>query len=86
RQRPWQLRRALEIVAGHRRPATPVVVARDVGRPDERVEVVTLDRVPLAAVDMRTVLLVGSSTTRVVRRAGAHPVVYTPRSYPADPA
>ena len=35
-----------------------------------------------AAVDMRTVLLVGSSTTRVVSRPGREPMVYTPRRYP----
>ena len=55
----------------------PVVLGRDIGRPGESVEVVSLGDLALAAVDMRTVVIVGSSTTRCVGR-----YVYTPRSYP----
>ena len=33
------------------------------------------------SVDMRTLLLVGSSTTRVVENGGGTPRVYTPRRY-----
>jgi cobalt-precorrin 5A hydrolase/precorrin-3B C17-methyltransferase len=85
RHRPWQLARALEIIGEHRHPSTPVVVAREVGRPDEAVAVVTLATVASTPVDMRTVLIVGSSRTTVV--AGPGPVrVYTPRHYPPLPA
>jgi precorrin-3B C17-methyltransferase len=86
RHRPWQLGRAIEIVARHRRPATPVVLGRDVGRPGESVTVVPLAELPGAPVDMRTVVVVGSSTTRCVPRPGngtGAPLVYTPRSYPS---
>lgn len=82
-----------------RAPETPVVVARAVGDPDgERVSVTTLADLDPEVVDMRTMLIVGSSRTRVVRRnggprsVGAHPggpdggelVVWTPRRYPDD--
>jgi precorrin-2 C20-methyltransferase/precorrin-3B C17-methyltransferase len=55
-------------------------VARAVGAPDEAVSVTTLAEVDAVAgaIDMRTLLIVGSSTTRVTA-AGA---VYTPRAYP----
>ena len=77
RHRPWQLGRAFEILATGREPSTPVVLGRDVGRPAETVTVTTLGTVDLSVVDMRTVLIVGSSTTRTI--AGDR--VYTPRSY-----
>lgn len=80
RHRPWQLERAFDVLRGHRPETTPVVLGRDVGRPGESVTVTDLATVDLSVADMRTVIVVGSSTTRTIvsRRA-----VYTPRSYPA---
>ena len=83
RHRPRQIERALEIVREHRGPATPVVAARDVGRPGETIRVVALADLDPSSVDMRTVLLIGSSQTRSVRRAPGTAGVYTPRSYPS---
>ncbi|HWH10099.1 MAG TPA: precorrin-2 C(20)-methyltransferase [Solirubrobacteraceae bacterium] len=79
------LGRAREILLGHRRPQTPVVVGRAVGTPDEEITVTTLGAVDLDVIDMRTLVIVGSSQTRVLRRAGRRPQVYTPRRYPAGP-
>jgi precorrin-2 C20-methyltransferase / precorrin-3B C17-methyltransferase len=81
RHRPWQFARAVEVLSAHRDPATPVVVGRDVGRPDEHVRVLTLDALASAGVDMRTVVVVGSSTTRVLAEGPAGARVYTPRWY-----
>jgi precorrin-2 C20-methyltransferase/precorrin-3B C17-methyltransferase len=81
RTRRAQLDRAFAVLRRHRAPTTPVVVARAVGAAEETVTVTTLADVELGAVDMRTLLLVGSSTTRVTA-AGA---VYTPRRYPGTP-
>lgn len=83
RHRPWQLGAALEIVAGHRAARTPVVQARDVGRPTEHVETVSLGTLDTSTVDMRTILLVGSSTTARFTDAAGRSWVYTPRWYPA---
>ena len=80
RTRRAQLARAIEILRRHRAPATPVVVARAVGAPEETVTVTTLAGLDRDAVDMRTLLIVGSSATRVI--AGDEPRVYTPRRYP----
>lgn len=84
RHRPDALARAVAVVSRHRGAATPVVVARDVGRPTEAIRVVPLGALADPAlrqqVDMRTVLIVGSSRTRVVAGRGT----YTPRTYPAD--
>ena len=72
--------RALCILREHRAADTPVVVARNVGRPGERVEVITLDRIDSDAIDMLTVLIVGSSNTRTFAHGGATRA-YTPRGY-----
>jgi precorrin-2 C20-methyltransferase/precorrin-3B C17-methyltransferase len=82
RARREQLERAVAVIERHRRPSTPVVVARAVGGEDESVLVTTLGELALDTVDMRTLLIVGSSTTRVIARDGAMSRVYTPRHYP----
>ena len=81
RSRPWQLGRALEIVGQHREPATPVVLGRDIGRPGQTLRVTTLGQLSVDQVDMRTMVLIGSSTTRVFPRPDGKLWVYTPRSY-----
>jgi precorrin-2 C20-methyltransferase/precorrin-3B C17-methyltransferase len=82
RTRRDQLLRAREVLLRHRRPETPVVVARAVGGQDESVTVSSLADFDAESVDMRTLLLIGSSTTRVVGNGGGPPRVYTPRRYP----
>ncbi|SFG51965.1 precorrin-3B C(17)-methyltransferase [Pseudomonas sp. NFACC45] len=85
RSRPWQLGRALEIVAQHRTPHTPVVLGRDIGRPGQTLRVTTLGQLTPDQVDMRTMVLVGSSTTCVFPRAEGGDWVYTPRWYGSKP-
>ncbi|MCT9140515.1 precorrin-2 C(20)-methyltransferase [Streptomyces violarus] len=82
RSRTWQVGKARELLLEHRAPDTPVVVARDVGGSGERVRIVRLADLDPAEVDMRTILLVGSSQTRAVRRADGEEIVWTPRRYP----
>lgn len=72
--------RAFRILRAHRAADTPVVVARNLGRAGERVEVIPLDGLDSAAVDMLTVLIVGSSKTRTFAHGGAQRA-YTPRGY-----
>ncbi|MCE0463138.1 precorrin-3B C(17)-methyltransferase [Pseudomonas uvaldensis] len=85
RSRPWQLGRALDIVAQHRTPDTPVVLGRDIGRPGQTLRVTTLGQLAPDQVDMRTMVLVGSSTTCVFPRAEGGDWVYTPRWYGSKP-
>ncbi|WP_425929082.1 precorrin-3B C(17)-methyltransferase [Pseudomonas sp. NyZ201] len=81
RSRPWQLGQALDIVRRHRDPATPVVLGRDIARPGQSLKVLTLGELEPEMVDMRTMVLVGSSTTRTFARADGGEWVYTPRWY-----
>jgi cobalt-precorrin 5A hydrolase / precorrin-3B C17-methyltransferase len=79
--RPWQLGEALDILRKHRAPQTPVVLGRDVGRPGEKVSVVSLGELTPDQVDMRTVVIVGSSTTQRFTSNDGREWVYTPRWY-----
>ena len=84
RHRPWQLGRAVEILSEHRSPDTPVVLSRAVGRDGEDTRVTTLGTFDPGEVDMRTVVIVGSTTTRAFPGAGDRTWVYTPRAYPSE--
>ena len=74
--RTWQLPAALDILRGHRPPATPVGLVTDATRPSQRVVCTTLAEVDPEDVGMTTCVLVGSTTTTTV--AGR---MVTPRGY-----
>jgi cobalt-precorrin 5A hydrolase/precorrin-3B C17-methyltransferase len=83
--RPHQLAEALGIIRRHRQPETQVVLGRDIGRPAERLTVVTLGELTPEMVDMRTVVIIGSSLTRSFPKLGGGSWTYTPRWYGAKP-
>lgn len=86
KQRTWQLAAARDIVLRWRSPETPVVLARDLGRPGEAVQVRSLGQLSADEVDMRTLVLIGSSQTRQLSQAH-RTWLYTPRRYtPPDPS
>jgi precorrin-2 C20-methyltransferase/precorrin-3B C17-methyltransferase len=80
--RKEQLVRARDLLLEHRDPRTPVVVGRDVGGAEESVRITTLGDLDPATVDMRCLLIIGSSQTRVVTRGDGSTQVFTPRHYP----
>lgn len=75
-KRDWQLRRACELLAARRPPATPVGWVRDATRPDQAGALTTLGEFDPGVADMHTLVVVGSSRTRVA--AGR---MVTPRDY-----
>ncbi len=78
--RPDGARRAFEVLRQVRDPNTIVVFARAIGREDERVVISELEKADPGLADMQTLIIVGSSTTRLLPRQGhAQPWVYTPR-------
>ena len=79
-QRRWQLDRTKELLLQFRSATTPVVLARNVGRSGELIRVITLGELNTDDADMRTMIIVGSSQTRILKRSGHDlPWVYTPR-------
>lgn len=80
--RPEGFARALDVLREAAGDSRPVIFARAVSTPDERLSIVPLDQATPEMADMRTMVIVGSSLTRVVERP-VGPLVYTPRSVPA---
>jgi cobalt-precorrin 5A hydrolase/precorrin-3B C17-methyltransferase len=76
-----QIAKARDILLRYRRPETPVVVGRNLGRDGEETEVVALGDLDPAQIDMRTVLIVGSSRSRTFRGPGGRLFAYAPRSH-----
>ncbi|MGH8898952.1 MAG: precorrin-3B C(17)-methyltransferase, partial [Egibacteraceae bacterium] len=74
--RDWQLAEARLELLEHRSPDTPVGVVADATRPGQRVRCCTLGTLDSHDIDMRTVVVVGNSQTRMV--AGR---MVTPRGY-----
>ena len=59
------------------------MVAGDLGRPRERLQVTTIADFDPSTVDMMSLVLVGSSATRTLERGDGSVRVYTPRGYEA---
>ncbi|WP_295317723.1 precorrin-3B C(17)-methyltransferase [Roseobacter sp.] len=81
KSRPEGFARALDLLKEACGDDRPVIFARAVSTGDESIRVVPLTQTQPDMADMRTVVIVGASNTRVITRADA-PVVYTPRSVP----
>ena len=77
RGRDWQLGKVKEMLLEHRPPDTPVGIVRDAYRPTQQTTLTDLASLRPESVDMLTIVVVGSSQTRVV--AGR---MVTPRGYP----
>lgn len=81
KSRPEGFARVLELLKKTCGDDRHVIFARAVSTADEALTVQPLSQCTPEMADMRTVVLVGSSQTRVIDRNGA-PFVYTPRSAP----
>jgi precorrin-3B C17-methyltransferase len=57
------------------------VLAKAIGRPDEAVTVTSLAQVDPTEVDMRTLVIIGSTQTRLIERGEGTPWVYSPRGW-----
>ena len=75
-QRDWQLGRALGLLAEYRPPTTPVGVVRNASRADQSAILTTLADFDPAVVDMYSLVVIGSSQTRIVSGR-----MVTPRGY-----
>ncbi len=76
KDRNWQLKKAFEILLENRSTETPVVLGRQLGRKEEKMEIHTLGSLPIEKVDMLTLVLVGNSSSFM--KDG---FVVTPRGY-----
>ena len=81
RSRTWQVGAMRDLLLEHRDAGTPVVIGRDVSGPTESVSVVRLADLDPDEVDMRCLLIIGSSQTQWYSGDGGD-TVFTPRRYP----
>jgi len=79
--RPNALIRVFEILRETCRDDRPVLFARAVSTPEEALRIVALPAARAEMADMRTMIIIGSSLTRIIERP-AGPILYTPRSAP----
>ncbi len=75
-KRDWQLNKAVDLLLEFRKPSTPVAIARELGRPDESLEIHTLETLPFNKVDMLTILVIGNSQSVIKNNK-----FLTPRGY-----
>ncbi|HUS21332.1 MAG TPA: precorrin-2 C(20)-methyltransferase [Aeromicrobium sp.] len=75
RSRVTQVAELQKILLEHRSPDTVVVVGRDVGRSEESLTLTTLAELDAGSIDMKCLLLIGASSTRVTSAGRA----WTPR-------
>ena len=75
------LEHARDLLLEHRPGATPIVLARNLGRPDATTRLIRLDELTADQCDMLTLVLVGSADTRRAPRLHGQDWVYTPRGY-----
>ncbi|EAQ04515.1 cobalamin biosynthesis precorrin-3 methylase [Pseudooceanicola batsensis HTCC2597] len=80
RTRRVLLAEARDILLRSRSPDTPVMLATNLGRPEEHLRYRRLADLDVNEVDMLTVVLVGSSNSRLAN-LGEGPRMYTPRGY-----
>jgi precorrin-2 C20-methyltransferase/precorrin-3B C17-methyltransferase len=81
RSRRTQIAEARTLLLRHRGPQTPVVVGRAVGSDEQSITVTTLGELDVDSIDMRCLLIIGSSQTRIVPGTDR---VFTPRRYPSS--
>lgn len=76
-----QLERAFAILKAHRPADTPVVIASNLGRLEEKVKIVPFAEFNPDDVDMLTLVMVGSSQSKTFIRGDGMAYAYTPRGY-----
>lgn len=81
RKRVEHLPRALGIIGAHRPATTPVAVVQDATRPNENHRVATIADFDPEWVDMHSIVIVGSSSTRMVPTGIGGQAMVTPRDY-----
>ncbi|MEE9388094.1 MAG: precorrin-3B C(17)-methyltransferase [Paracoccaceae bacterium] len=80
KRRRTLLAEARDILLQHRPADTPVMLATSLGRAEENIRYRRLAELQVDEVDMMTVVLVGSSNSRLAQ-LGEGPRMYTPRGY-----
>ena len=79
--RPQGLKKTLTLFKKMCSKDRPIIFARAVCTPQEEIKIVALDDSSPDMADMLTLVILGSSQTRLIPRNNQPPLVYTPRSF-----
>ena len=85
RSRPAEFEKTLALLKAHCQDDRPIIFAKAISTDQETISIVPLSQTQPEMADMRTVVIVGSSQSRIVKQ-GDKQWVYTPRSYPFSPS
>ncbi len=78
--RPYQLDRAFDFLRTLKGGETVTLLVRAAGTAESKVTITTLAEANARGADMRTLIIIGASSTRLIGRGNRLPLVYTPRS------
>ncbi len=76
KERNWQLKTTIEMFLRYRAKTTPVLVARQVGRDQQKKRIFNLDSIPINEIDMLSIIIIGNSSTKLVNN-----FLISPRGY-----
>jgi len=76
KDRNWQLRTTIEMFLKFRANTTPVLVARQVGRNQQKKRIFDLDSIPIDEIDMLSIIIIGNSSSKLVNN-----FLISPRGY-----
>jgi precorrin-3B C17-methyltransferase len=76
KKRTTHIKEAKSILLHYRKPATPVGLARNVGRKGEAITITTINNMLRYKIDMVTIIIIGNSSTIVHNNH-----LITPRGY-----
>ncbi len=71
---------AVDLLRANRPATTPVIIARQLGRPDQTCHITQLETLHSSQIDMFTLVIIGSSQTKTLK-SGWGERCYTPRGY-----
>lgn len=80
KKRDWQLNHARDVLLQYRPASTPVMIGRQLTRPEEMIRFITLGELEAKDVDMFTMVSVGNSDSKHIVN-GHKEWIYTPRGY-----
>ena len=81
KSRPEGFEKTLKLLQSQCEPDRPIMFARAVTTKEETVQIVPICNANAEMADMRTLVIVGSSQTRIIKQ-NKREWIYTPRSYP----
>lgn len=81
KHRAEDLQNALKIMRETRDGETIAIIATKIGREGEEIIITNLSEIKPEQINMLSLLIIGSRKTRLIKREGKPPFIYTPRFY-----